>query len=247
MSGHSKWSKIKHQKGATDAAKGKVFTKILRAIYIAVKESGNADPESNFKLRLAIEKAKEANVPKENIERALVKAKGSAEGANIEEVVYEAFGPGGVGIIILAVTENKLRTVAEVKNILDRGGGSLAGMGAVIHFFKYCGSISVAKNGKTYDQIMEEAINIGAEDLEDSGEYAEIFTQPKDLHKLKEALQKANFTVSHSELVYRPITLVPVQDPGKAKKILSLLSVLEEVEDVQKVFANFEIPDSYFK
>ncbi|MCJ7740380.1 YebC/PmpR family DNA-binding transcriptional regulator [Candidatus Microgenomates bacterium] len=247
MSGHSKWSKIKHQKGATDAVKGKVFTKILRAIYIAVKESGNADPESNFKLRLAIEKAREANVPKENIERALEKAKGSAEGTNIEEVVYEAFGPGGVGIIILAATENKMRTVAEVKNILDRGGGSLAAMGSVIHFFKYCGSISVAKNGKTYDQIMEEAINIGAEDLEDSGEFVEIYTQPKDLHKLKEALQKTNFTVTHSELVYRPITLVPVEDLGKAKKTLSLLSSLEEIEDVQKVFANFDIPDSYLK
>lgn len=247
MSGHSKWSKVKHQKEATDAVKGKVFTRLSKAIIIAVKEGGgNTDPNFNFKLRLAVDKARSANMPKENIERAIEKAKGAgANGTMIEEVIYEAFGPAGVGIIIEAATENKQRTVAEVKNVLERNGGVLAGTGAVSHLFKHVGCITVLKKNKTFDEIMEVSMNIGALDLADSPDSVEVYTVPSDLHKVKDVLTKAGIEVTSSELIYKPVSVVPVNDQSRAKQVLRLLSTLELVEDVDRVFANFDIPDEY--
>ena len=246
MSGHSKWSKVKHQKEATDAVKGKVFTKFATAIIIAVRGGGGStDPEANFKLRLAIEKARSYNVPKENIERAIARGKGAASGEGLSEVVYEAFGPGGVGIIIEAATDNKQRTVSELKNILERSGGSLGTTGSVSHFFKLVGLITALKEKKSYDEIMEGALNAGASDLEEGEENVEIYTEPGNLHKVKEALLLAHFSVSSFELVFRPITTIPITDPNVARQVLKLLATLEEREDVQKVFANFDIPDEY--
>lgn len=248
MSGHSKWSKVKHQKEATDAVKGKVFTKLATAIIIAVRDGGGGtDPEVNFKLRLAIEKARSFNVPKENIERAIVKGKGAASPEELVEAVYEAFGPGGVGIIIEAATDNKQRTVSELKNILERSGGVLGTTGSVSHFFKLVGLITILKGEKNYDEIMEGAIAAGASDLEEEEENVEIYTEPGNLHKVKEALIQANFPVSSFELVFRPITTIPITDPNVARHILKLLATLEEREDVQKVFANFDIPDEYLE
>jgi len=246
MSGHSKWSKVKHQKASSDAARGKIFTKLANAITIAVRENGGiADPDTNFKLRLVIEKAKNVNMPKENINRAIERAKGVGEGSSLEEAIYEAFGPGGVGIIIEAATNNKQRTVSELKNILERSGGVLAASRAVSHFFKLVGLINISRADKSFDTIMEAAINYGAIDIEDAGETIEVYTAPSDLHKIKEALSNAGFTVSSFELFYKPITTVPITDQKMSQQILKLLSDLEDREDVQKVFANFDIPDQF--
>jgi YebC/PmpR family DNA-binding regulatory protein len=247
MSGHSKWSTIKHQKEATDAVRGKIFTKLANAIIIAVKQGEGSDPQSNFKLRLMIEKARELNMPKDNIERAIERAKGKIEGAGITEAIYEAFGPGGVGIIIETASDNKQRTVAELKNILERGGGVLATTGAVSHFFQLVGLITVTPVTKSSDQIMQAALDTGAIDLEESPNLVEIYTNPKDLHEIKMTMEKKGIPVSSFELFYRPTTTVPINDSQTASSILKLLSSLEEMEDVQKVFANFEIPDEYLK
>lgn len=243
MSGHSKWSKVKHQKETTDAAKGKIFTKLANAIIIAVSEGGGiTDPNSNFRLRLAIEKARTLNMPKEKIDRAIERAIGANTGEAMQQVVYEAFGPGGVGMIIEVVTTNKQRTVAEIKNILERGGGTLATTGAVSHLFKYMGLISIEKKDKSFDSLLEIAINSGASDIEDLGDTLNVYTTPSDLHKVKEALVKNGIPVTAFELCYRPLVTVPVDDPQSSANILKLLSNLEEIEDVHKVYANFDIP-----
>ena len=246
MSGHSKWSKVKHQKEATDAVKGKIFTKLANAITLAVKQSGgNTDSGSNFKLRLVIEKARMYNMPKDKIERSLERGKGKTSDVQIEEGVYEAFGPGGVGILIEAATDNKQRTVSELKNVLERGGGVLATTGAVSHFFQYVGLIHVPKNGNSFEKIMEVAIASGAIDIEDDSETVEIYTSSADVHKIKEMVEAQGLPVSSFELYYKPITLIPVSNRNSAEKVLRLLSSLEEIDDVQKVFANFDIPDEF--
>lgn len=246
MSGHSKWSKVKHQKEATDKAKGKIFTKLTNAIIVAVKEGGGVtDPLSNFKLRLIIEKARSFNMPKENIDRAVEKAAGIGSNDAIQEVMYEAFGPEGIGIIIEAVTNNKQRTVSDLKNILEKGGGVLAASGSIAHLFDHVGRISIPRNGKTFDEVMEQAVNAGAIDIEDTEDEFEVYTTPSSLHKIKESLQSSGISVSYFELYYRPKTVIPIQDKSKAQQILQLLSSIEEFDDVQKVFANFDIPDQY--
>lgn len=246
MSGHSKWSKVKHQKEATDAVKGKIFTKLANAIIIAVREGGGViSPEINFKLRLAIEKARSANIPKENIERAIQKGKGAASGEGLSEVVYEAFGPGGVGIIIQAATDNKQRTVAELKNTLERSGGILGTTGSVSHFFEFVGCIQIAKGEKSYDEIIEGVLASGAIDLEEEDDYVLVYTKPTQLHKVKETLLVSGFSLLSFELMYRPRITIPIQDEATAQRVLKLLSLLEEREDVQKVFANCDIPDAY--
>lgn len=246
MSGHSKWSKIKHQKGTTDAAKGKIFTKMAGSIAIAIKDGGgNTDPNSNFHLRLAIEKAREANMPRENIDRVIDRANKSGQADTLVRAVYEAFGPGGVGIIIESATDNKQRTVSELKNILDRCGGTLAASGSVVHLFNYVGYIRAVLNGKTYDTLFEIAINAGAIDLsgEEEEEGVDVYTNPADLHKIKEVLQASGFTVKTSELMYRPTILTTVEKKETAHTLLKLLSTLEEADDVQRVSSNFDISE----
>jgi YebC/PmpR family DNA-binding regulatory protein len=215
---------------------------------VAVKEgAGATDPDSNFKLRLIIEKARSLNMPKENIERAIEKAAGVGSSETMQEVTYEAFGPEGVGIIIEAVTNNKQRTVSDLKNVLERGGGVLAASGAVVHLFDHVGRISIPKNGKTFDEVMEQAINTGAIDIEETENEFEVYTLPSSLHKIKESLQSSGITISSFELYYRPKTVMPIQDKSKAQQILQLLSSIEDLDDVQKVFANFDIPDQYLQ
>jgi len=248
MSGHSKWSKVKHQKEASDASKGKLFTKLANAIIIAVKQGGGiTDLQSNFRLRLAIDKAKSFNMPKDSIERAVKRAVDKNTTDQLQEIVYEAFGPAGVGIIIEANTSNRQRTVAELKNILDRGGGVLAETGAVSYLFKYVGVIQILKDNYAFDQIMEAALNYQAVDLEDIGDKVEIYTLPSDLHRIKELLEKDGFKIISFELFYRPTTTIPVTDRVTAVKVLELLTILEEMEDVKSVHANVDIPDEYLK
>lgn len=243
MSGHSKWSKVKHQKATTDAVKGKNFTKMSKAIAIAVKEGGNADPNFNFKLRLAIDNARSVNMPKENITRAIEHAKGDTSGLNIQEALYEGFGPAGIGMLIKTTTDNKQRTVAEIKNVLDRNGGVLAATGAVSHSFNFVGLVSVVKASKTFDEIFEIALSSGAEDLEDEGESIAVYTNHEQLHNVKIALENAGLTVNSFEMYFRPSIRIPVTEKGIADKLIKLLHMLEDLDDVQKIYTNADVSD----
>lgn len=239
MSGHSKWSKVKHQKESTDAQKGKIFTKMTNAIIMAVKQGGgNHDPETNFKLRLAIERAKNFNLPKENIQRALDRAKKGTEQSELTEIIYEAIGPKGIGIIIRVATDNKQRTVAEIKNILERGGGVLANTGAVSYLFENVGLIEVIKNGQESDELLKLIMDADALDLEEEENQFIIYTPPASLHKTRELLESHKFKVTTSELFFRPKEKIILTDKDENQRVIRLLNTLEELEDVQRVYAN---------
>lgn len=247
MSGHSKWAQIKRQKGAADIKRGQTFTKIANAITIAVRQGGGIpDPEANFRLRLAMEKARAANMPKENIERALRRAQGKL-GGELEEVVYEGYGPAKVAVIIEAATDNKQRTTSEVRNIFEKGGGALGGKGSVAYLFDAVGQISVKKKDKTADEMMFLAIDEGAQDFEETQDSVEIYTKPEDLNNVKEKLSGHGFMVEAAELEMRPKTAVSITDSQTAQQVLSFVEKLENLDDVQKVHANFDIPDELIK
>ena len=249
MSGHSKWTQIKRQKGVTDKKKGQAFTKIAKAITIAVKQGGGGDPAQNFRLRLAIEQARAINTPKENIERAIEKGMGKNDGGGLEEIVYEAFGPSGIAIIIEATTDNKQRTTPEVKSILEKNGGTLAAPGAVSYQFEQKGLITVKKDsppaGGSLDDIFLLAADAGAEDVEEAGEDVLIYTRPDQLSLVRDMLVKNNLNVEDIEITRKPKITIPITDKESARKILALVEKLEELEDVQRVYANFDIPDEF--
>lgn len=248
MSGHSKWAQIKRQKGVADIKRGQAFTKVANAITIAVRDGGGiADPDSNFKLRLAIEKARAANMPKENIARAINRGLGRGEKGDLEEVVYEGFGPGEVAIIVECVTDNRERTRAEVKNVFEKNGGTLGQPGSVAYQFKQTGLITVKKNGMTSDEVLSKAIEAGAEDIEEVGDEALIYTNPANLKKVKEALTQVGLTVVEAELSRRSVATVPVTDKETSGKILSFMDMLESLDSVQKVYSNFDISDELLK
>lgn len=244
MSGHSKWSQIKRQKGVSDVRRGQAFTKIANAITLAVKEGGGiGDPEKNFKLRLAVEKARAINTPKENIERAIERGMGRGKVESLEKVVYEGFAPGGVAVIAEAATDNRQRTNSEVKNIFDKNGGTLGNPGSVSYQFQKKGTITIKKNEKTIDDIFLAAADCGAEDIEEAGEEVLVYTKPEDLRKVKDLLSN-NFTVTNAEITRKPLVTVRIEDKGTAQKVLSFLDKLESCDDVQRVDANFDIPDN---
>lgn len=244
MSGHSKWAQIKRQKGAADIKRGQLFTKLANAITIAVKQGGGTtDPESNFKLRLAIDRARSYNMPKENIERSLRRAAGKQDGG-VEEVVYEGFGPGGIAVIVEAVTDNRQRTTSEVKNSFENNGGSLAKTGAVSYQFEQKGLITVHKNGKSFDKIFMIAAESGAEDVEEVENSALIYTKPEELKKIKDELVKNGLNIVEAELTRKPLNTIAIRSKDSAQKILAFIEKIEELDDVQKVYANFDIPDN---
>lgn len=244
MSGHSKWSTIKRQKQATDIKRGQSFTKVANAITIAAREGGG-DPNTNIKLQFAIEKAKAVNTPKENIQRAIDKGTGkSKEGEILEQMMYEGYGPAGIAVMVEVTTDNRQRTAAEMKNIFERSGGTMAGQGSVSYMFKKMGLIRISTDNRSEDDMMLAALNSGAEDVEYAKPETEIYTKPEDLMKVKESLEKSGFKVIEAELTEKPTTVIPVTDSNKAKQILNLLDALEENESVQKVYANFDIPDN---
>lgn len=239
MSGHSKWSKVKHQKEATDEKKGKIFTKLSNAIAMATRQGGgNTDSGSNFKLRLAVEKAKQLNMPKEKIERAIERGKSATNEGQMVEILYEAFAPAGVGILIEAVSDNKQRTHAEVKNILERKGGVLGSTGSVSHLFLHCGKIGIKMGDALFDQIMEYALLAGAVDIDESDSSYYVWTIPTDLHKVQDFLAGKNLVILSSELVYKPIAVLPISDDNARGHLLSLIDALKELEDVHKVYVN---------
>lgn len=244
MSGHSKWSTIKRQKGAADAKRGQTFTKLANAIIIAVREGGGiTDPNSNFKLRLAVDRARAANMPKENIERAIARGSGTGDKTILEEAIYEGFGPYGTAVIVEAATDNKQRTIQGVKNVFDRNGGSLATPGAVGYQFQQKGFITAQKNGKPFDEIFLVAAESGAEDVEDSESNAFVYTKPEDLKRVKDELENNGVNVIDAELIRHALNPVEVSDKDIAQKILSFLEKLEELADVQKVYSNLQISD----
>ncbi len=237
MSGHSKWSQIKRQKGINDTKRGATFTKISNAISIAVKQGGGiADPEQNFKLRLAIDAAKAVNMPKENIERAIVRASGKSE-QTMDEVVYEGFGPGGFAVIVEAATDNKNRTSAEVANIFNKNGGSMGQPGSVSYQFKQIGEIIVGKNNKSVDDIFLDAADAGAEDIEEGEEEVFILTNPTDLAKVREGLLQKGYAITSVEIIRKPSLTVEITDEA-LQKAFSFVEKFEEMDDVQKVYTN---------
>lgn len=238
MSGHSKWHSIKHKKGITDAKRGKVFTKM--AAEIAVAAQGGADPTMNFKLRLAIQKAKAANVPANNIERAIARGAGTGDGARLEELVYEGYGPAGVAVLVKALTDNRNRTAPAVKAVFSKHGGNLGAPGSVSYLFEQKGII-VCKEGIDKDDLSLIAIEAGATDIDDSGDQLVVYTSPNDLEKVRDALGEDN--VESAEVKLEANQTVVVDDAGKAKTILNLMEALDDLDDVVEVTSNFDIPD----
>jgi YebC/PmpR family DNA-binding regulatory protein len=242
VSGHNKWSTIKHKKAATDAKRSKIWTKIIKEITVAAR-LGGGDANANPRLRTAVDKARGANMPNDTIDRAVKKGTGDLEGVSYEEIVYEAYGPGGVAMMIEVMTDNRTRTVAEVRNVLQKHAGNLGASGSVAHIFKKKGTILVEKSAIGEDKLMELALEAGAEDVRDSDDVFEIETEPGAYLGVKDALEKAKVPIAHGELGLIPSTRVAIEDEDKARSMLKLIAAIEDNDDVQNVYANHEIPD----
>jgi YebC/PmpR family DNA-binding regulatory protein len=243
VSGHSKWSSIKHKKGAADAKRGKLFSKLSRAIIVAAKEGG-ADPAANLALQNAIEKARSYSMPKDNIERAIARGSGAESDAQaFETVIYEGYGPSGVAVIVEALTDNRNRTASDVRHAFDKNDGNLGTSGAVAWLFERRGVVLVSADGVDEDELTLAAADGGADDVSLDGSTFEVLTAPEALSGVREALESAGFTVESSELTLLPKTTVEVADESAAKKVLRLIDQLEENDDVQDVYANFDIPE----
>ncbi|MFL5966942.1 MAG: YebC/PmpR family DNA-binding transcriptional regulator [Gaiellaceae bacterium] len=243
MSGHSKWSSIKHKKGAADAKRGKLFSKLSRAIIVAAKEGG-PDPAGNLALQNAIEKARSYSMPKDNIERAIARGSGAdADGAAFETVMYEGYGPSGVAVIVEALTDNRNRTASDVRHAFDKHDGNLGGSGAVAWLFERRGVVVLAGDGVDEDELTLAAAEGGADDVSRDGSSFVVVSAPDALATVREALEGAGYTIDSAELTMVPKTTVEVADESAAKKVLRLIDQLEENDDVQDVFANFDIPE----
>ncbi len=242
MAGHSKWKSIKHYKAATDAKRGAKFTKLIREITVAAK-FGGGDPGGNPRLRTAIDTAKSASMPRENIERAVKKGTGELEGVDYVEVLYEAYGPGGVALMIQALTDNATRTVAEVRAKLSRGGGNLGATNSVAFMFDRKGQLYIDAAGKDDDSAMEKALEAGAEDFAREDDTFVVSTAPNDLHMVKQALEDAGLKPTEAELAWIPKNTVRVEG-GDAQTLLKLIEALDDLDDVQKIDANFEMDDA---
>ena len=241
MSGHSKWSSIKRQKGVNDAKRGAIFTKMGKEISVAARVGG-ADPEANYRLRLAIEKARSVNMPADNIKRAVERAGGGDKGVAYEEIIYEGYGPGGVAILVETATDNRNRTAAEVRSIFARSGGQLAGSGSVAWQFEPRGVVSVELGGSDADDIALLAIDAGAVDVDTDADPLEIATEPGDLEAVRTALESAGLKIDAAEIAMQAKAPVEV-DVDRARQNLRLIEALEDNDDVQRVTANFELPD----
>jgi YebC/PmpR family DNA-binding regulatory protein len=242
VSGHSKWHSIKHQKGAADAARGKLFARLARQIEVAARDGGG-DLEANPTLRTMVQKARDASMPKDNIERAIKRGTGELEGVTYENINYEGYATNGVAVYVEVLTDNRNRTGADVKNIFTRNGGSLSEPGAVAWQFERKGVILVPKAAASEDDLMLAALDAGAEDIEDQGDTWQVTTAPTDLHSVRTALDGAGITVTSADLTMLPTTTIALGDASSAKSVLRVIDALEEHDDVQNVYANFDIPD----
>ncbi|MDD3524637.1 MAG: YebC/PmpR family DNA-binding transcriptional regulator [Candidatus Cloacimonadaceae bacterium] len=240
MSGHNKWSTIKHKKAATDAKRGKIYTRIVKEIILAAK-SGGGDADTNPRLRTAILAAKAANMPRENIERAVKRGTGEIEGASYEEITYEGYGHNGVGIVVDVMTDNKNRTVAELRHTFSKYGGNLAESGAVSWNFELKGFFNVPAAGLDEEEFMMQALEAGADDVEMGEEFFDIYTSPTEFHTVLGNMEALGFPIENAELTRVPKTTVNADDV--APKLMKLIDMLEDLDDVQKVYANFEFSD----
>ncbi len=241
MSGHSKWSTIKHQKGAKDAKRGKLFAKLIRAIEIAAR-SGGASPDGNPTLADAIQKAKDNSVPNDTIDRAVKRGAGELEGQQLDLVTYEGYAPGGVAVLVEALTDNRNRTAADIRHVFTRGGGSIADAGSVAYLFNRRGQLVVPGDGADEDRVMEVALEAGAEDVEPGEGGFTVTTAPGDLRAVRAAFDQAGIAYDAAEVTMVPSMSVPLERDA-AVRVLRLLDALEDLDDVQDVFANFDIPD----
>ena len=243
MSGHSKWSSIKHKKGAADAKRGQLFSKLSRAILVAAKEGGG-DPTNNLALQNAIEKARSYSMPKDNIDRAIAKGSGADADANaFETIVYEGYGPEGVALIVEALTDNKNRTAADVRHLFAKHGGNLGATGAVAWQFERLGVIVVAAEGTDEEELLLVAADAGADDVQEDGSSFQVTSPPEALSAVRAAVEQTGFTVESAELQLVPKTTVSIDDEAKARQVMRLVDALEENDDVQDVYANFDIPE----
>lgn len=242
MAGHSKWANIKHRKAAQDAKKGKVFTKVAKEITVAAK-LGGGDPEMNPRLRMALDKAKAVNLPKDNVDRAIKKGTGEGNEANFEDVMYEGYGPEGVAILVQALTDNKNRTVSEVRSTMAKKNGNMGEAGCVSWIFEKKGVISIPLDNIGEDQIMSLAIDAGAEDVETGDDSYEIICDPADYEDVKKTIESENIAYEYAEVTMRPKTTIEVKGDN-AKKVINLIEALEDLDDVQEVYTNFDINDS---
>lgn len=243
MAGHSHWAGIKHKKAIIDAKRGKLWSKIARTIIVAAK-NGGGDPEANLPLRYAIDKAKSANMPKDTIEKAIKKGTGELGGVHYEEVLYEGYAPGGVAVLVEGLTDNRNRTAPEIKKIFERRGGSLGASGCVSWMFSKKGLITVPSSAIGEDELLELALSAGAEDLQNTGSLYEVTCPPASFDVLKKVLQGRNIPLASAEITMVPQNSVQVTDEETARKILGLMEDIEDHDDVQNVYANFDIPDN---
>ncbi|MDY6831170.1 MAG: YebC/PmpR family DNA-binding transcriptional regulator [Thermodesulfobacteriota bacterium] len=242
MSGHNKWSSIKHKKGAADAKRGKVFTKLIKEITLAAR-TGGGDPAANPRLRTAISAAKDENMPKDNIERAIKKGTGDLEGVNYEENTYEGYGPGGAAVLVESLTDNKNRAVSEIRHIFSKHNGNMGENGCVAWMFDKKGYIEVEKSATEEDRLMEVAIEAGAEDVRESDDTFEVITEVEDLETVRQALDGASIQYAFAEITMLPQTVVDLDDKT-SEQMIRLLDALDDCEDVQKVYTNASLSDS---
>jgi len=245
MSGHSKWSTIKRKKGAEDAKRGKIFTKIGRELSIAAREGG-PDPEVNFKLRLVMEKAKQANMPKDNIERSIRRGAGLEKGESLEQVVYEGYGPGGTALIVRALTDNRNRAVADIRRAFSRHGGNLGENGCVAWMFEQKGYVTIPLNGHDPDELFMLAVDAGAQDVVVGEDTVEIFVDVADFQAVQESLSAASIEMEMAELSMIPQTKMDLS-PEQGVKVMGLVDTLDELDDVEKVYTNLNITDEMFE
>jgi len=243
MSGHSKWKTIQHKKGAADAKRGKVFSRMSKELMMLAK-AGGGSPDTNAALRTTITKARAANMPMDNIERAIKKGTGELEGATLEEIIYEGFAEGGVGLVVKILTDNKNRAAAEIRHVFTRNNSSFAAQGSVSRGFRRRGQIYVPVAGADEEKLMNTALEAGAEDMRQDGDNFEILTEPGVFPTVMEALEKAGFKTEDSEVRFVPDTYVPVTEPSVAKAVMRFVEALEENDDVQDVYTNMDMDDS---
>ena len=243
MSGHSKWHTIKHKKGALDAKRGKIFTKLIKEITVAARTGGSGDVDQNARLRKVVNDAKGMNMPNDTIDRAIKRGTGELEGVNYEEITYEGYGIGGVAVLVETMTDNRNRTVAEIRHLFSKNGGNLGEAGSVAWMFDKKGLIIVDKSAKSEDELFELALEAGADDMQDDGDVFEIYTSPDAFNDVHEALQKAGIEMQSAEVSMIPQNYIKLEGDD-AKKMLKLYEALDDNDDVQHLYANFDIDES---
>ncbi|HYK86165.1 MAG TPA: YebC/PmpR family DNA-binding transcriptional regulator [Ktedonobacteraceae bacterium] len=248
MSGHSKWAQIRRSKGVNDARRGQLFTRLGREIVVAVREGGSGDPAANFRLRMAIQRARDANMPMDNIERTIKRAQGGSEGAGLEEITYEGYGPGGTALLVNTLTENRNRTVAEVRNAFNRNGGNMGENGCVDWLFEAKGVIEVELQGHDPDELSLEAIDLGADDADPVGaddEVLIIYTDPSNLEQVRQGLEARKYKVLKAESTMIPKTKIELNEEKVAHQVMRLVEKLEDLDDVQNVYSNADFPEEF--